>query len=242
MDDLNIALCVPSAGTWSSATALSVAKLVRHFMCGDVGDVHVISAKGFMVPELRSRCVAEAWAREATHLLFVDSDISFPDDALLRLLRHTKPIVGVNYPRKSDPPIPTAYVDNADYTGPLYTTDESTGLEPVKHMGFGLCLIAMEVFDLLVDDLPLFDFEVQPPHKLRWCTEDVYFFRKCRKHEIEAFVDHDLSKEIGHVGQWVFTNAQAEAAMIETRETVSQVPKPLDNDKQEQTKQEKASA
>ncbi len=223
---LKVAVCVPSNGWWTSATAVSVAKLVRHFVSGqgsegacDVpGEIEIISAKGFMVPEQRSKCVAEAWQMNATHVLWVDSDIVFPEDALLRLLLHNKPVVAVNYPRKSIPPVPTAYVDNAEETGPLYTRAESSGLVEVKHCGFGLMLCEVAVFDALADDLPLFDFEVQPPHKLRWCTEDVYFCRKLRAHGIPVFVDHDLSKEVTHMGMLAFTNGMAESGAELLRE------------------------
>ena len=211
---LKIAVCVPSDGWWTSATAVSVAKLVRHFVVGQgdgAGEIEIVSAKGFLVPEQRSKCVAEAWRMDATHVLWVDSDIVFPEDALLRLLMHGKPVVAVNYPRKSIPPVPTAYVDNDDETGPLYTRADSTGLVQVKHCGFGLMLCDVAVFDALANDLPLFDFEVQPPHRLHWCTEDVYFCRKLAKHGIPVFIDQDLSKEISHMGMMAFTNAMAEA-------------------------------
>lgn len=208
-DDLRVAVCIPSCGQWNSVTGLSVAKLALHFERGKAGRMDVFSISGTMLPEQRSRCVAEAWRWNATHILWVDSDMGFPEEALLRLLRHGKPVVGVNYPRKMFPPIPTAYVDNDDETGPLYTTDAKSGLEDVKHCGFGLMLCEIAVFDRLAEDLPLFAFEPQPPHFTRFCTEDVYFCRKLKKHGIPIFIDHDLSRDVSRRGCVDFTNDMA---------------------------------
>jgi hypothetical protein len=236
---LRIALCIPSAGEWKSATGLAVAKLVQHFERGRGGEIEVFAVKGFMVPEQRSRCVAEAWRWNATHVLWVDSDMCFPPDALLRLLHHGKAVVGVNYPRKMFPPIPTAYVDNAVETGALYTTDEKSGLEEVKHCGFGLLLCEIGVFDRLAEDLPLFAFEPQPPYFTRFCTEDVYFCRKLKKHGITVYIDHDLSREVTHVGDVAFTNDMALAGMAEVRGRVSrlQVPAELTHQAQDLLKE-----
>ncbi len=226
---LKVAVCVPSAGEWKAATAVSVAKTAQHFAKGCAGELEIIAVKGFMIPEQRSRCVAEAWKMNATHLLWVDSDMGFPEDALLRLLKHGERVVGVNYPRKIPAAIPTAYVDNAAETGPLYTSDDKSGLEEVRHCGFGLMLCEMNVFDTLAEDLPLFAFEPQPPHYTRFCTEDVYFCRKLRKHDIPVFIDHDLSRDIVHVGECAYTNAMALSALDAKRDSVSrlQVPERL---------------
>lgn len=51
----------------------------------------------------RARCILAARCLKtcATHLLFIDADISFEPQAVLRLLQHDKDIVTCVYPRKS---------------------------------------------------------------------------------------------------------------------------------------------
>ena len=62
--------------------------------------------KGCYVHENREMIVKDALENNCTHLLFVDSDMKFPQDTLLKLLKHGKDIVGASYngrttPRKS---------------------------------------------------------------------------------------------------------------------------------------------
>jgi hypothetical protein len=43
------------------------------------------------------------------------------------------------------------------------------------------------------------------------CGEDIYFCRKARKAGHKIYLDHDLSKEIAHIGQYEFTYMEANA-------------------------------
>lgn len=45
----------------------------------------------------RNSCVARFLASDASHLLFIDADIGFTADAVLRLLAHREPLVGGTY-------------------------------------------------------------------------------------------------------------------------------------------------
>lgn len=225
---LRVAVGVPHQGTMIAETAFCIANMMAHFARGSGGHIELIPVQGFVLPEQRSAIWAEACKAKATHLLFVDSDITFPEDALLRLLQHGLPIVGVNYPRKRLPVTPTAYADRDDYTGPVYTHEDSRGLEKVKHMGFGLCLIDMRVFDALFDDFEgpaLFHFEpIAKAHYTKWTTEDVYFFRRCAQKNVEAYIDHDLSQQIGHVGLFKYSNWLGSKMAEETRAELDREP------------------
>jgi hypothetical protein len=218
--DLRVAVGIPSRGEWTADTALSVINMARHFERAKAGELNIIAMGGFVVPEQRSRIWAEAAKWDATHLLFVDSDMGFPEDALARLLAHQKDIVGVNYPRKSYPFWPTAYEDTDDHTGVVFTTEDSAGLHEVKHCGFGLILIDMRVFDVLVENNPAGHDGYTPPpffhfaptkDGTKWSTEDVYFCRRARSLGFKVHIDHDLSKQIRHVGQWTYDNFQSVA-------------------------------
>ena len=119
----------------------------------------------------------------------------------------------------------------------LYTTRElaERGLvEPVAHLGFGVLLLDMRIFDALQhraeeqaareglppDDanfLPLFTFE-PTANKVGMIGEDVYFFRKLAECGIRPFVDHRLSWEVGHLFEVVLTNGHALAQKEEWAE------------------------
>ena len=102
----------------------------------------------------------------------------------------------------------------------LYTTRELAErrlVEPVAHLGFGVLLLDMRVFDALqakaeadgdASFLPLFKFE-PTENKVGMIGEDVFFFRKLAGCGIRPFVDHRLSWEVGHLFEVVLTNGHA---------------------------------
>lgn len=178
------------------------------------------------VCDARTRLVGEAASAKATHILFIDSDMTFPADALSRMLRHHLPIVALNYPRREIPCKPTAYQDTTgnvvldagdaerlspeirlpdeDRIGPLLTLEDSGGLVEVSHAGAGFMLVNMGVFEMM--DLPWFVFEPLEPEKFRQTGEDVYFCRKARAFGIPVFVDQSLSRHCGHVGDLTYVH------------------------------------
>jgi hypothetical protein len=171
---------------------------------GGTREVEMFSVSGSILPDIRHVCVAEAVKWDATHMLFLDDDMHFPRDTLHRMLKHNLPVVGVNYVRRTFPCIPTAYAK--DRSGPVYTHISSGGLEEVSHAGTGCMLIDMRVFDTI--DLPYFELRPEPG-KIKPMGEDVFFCRKLEEAKIPVFIDHDLSKEIGHYGEMCYIHALA---------------------------------
>src|ERR1041384_5818212 len=60
--------------------------------------------QGGDIVSARTFCVQDAMEKGATHIFFIDSDMSFPPDTLERLLAHDKEIVTVEYNRRKLPP------------------------------------------------------------------------------------------------------------------------------------------
>mgnify|MGYP003672467676 FL=1 len=206
---LKVAIVLPTAGQMCVETAVSLANMVN---LTDV-ETEIIHVKGFLVPEIRSKGVALAWEAKATHILWVDSDMGFPPWALNQLLEAELDIIGVNYPMKTVPPVPTAYVDDEDYTGPLYTETDQEGIQKVRHLGMGVMLTKISVFDRISSEIkdnkpPFFSFE-PTPDGLRFMTEDIYFAQRCAEVGIELHVDHGLSQYIIHIGSMSYDNRQA---------------------------------
>ena len=250
MPTLKVAICIPVYGMTHARFTQSLANLIVHSLGatvvrGEAAEPVSLAIETFMVSssmltESRHRLVAEALAWEADYMLCLDADHVFPPDALLRLLGHGLPVVGCNYPRRFAPTAPTAAIESGA-TGPadgeaeadrllLYTTREKAEageIEACAHLGFGLLLIDMRVFDALqakaeadADEdgpgpqpgtgnfLPLFKFE-PTANKVGMIGEDVFFFRKLAEAGIRPFVDHKLSWEIGHLFEIVLTNGHA---------------------------------
>lgn len=157
-----------------------------------------ISSCGHLIGA-RNQCLQMALDAEADRILWVDDDMMFPPDALLRLLQHDRPVVGCSYPKRGPPHEPTAF----GKSGPVYPDPRKVAarvLEPVTFLGLGFCLVSSAV----VRRLPKDPFQPHPrsPHGL-W--EDVKFFEDIRALGEEVYLDHALSEAIGHVGQAVFT-------------------------------------
>ncbi len=170
---------------------------------------------GTYVHSARMDLAVAALQQDATHILWVDSDMRFPKEALLRLLEHQKPVVGINYSTRTIPPTYVAIKRVArgpeDLGGYLATTEESTGLEQVEAIGLGLCLMDIEVLVSLGDPVkrPWFGHEWREDIK-QWVGEDVFFSQRIREAGYEIFVDHDLSKKCAHLGSLAYRLAHVE--------------------------------
>lgn len=231
---IKLAICIPVYGDTKSKFTLSLAKAIDHFHKSRIVDhegndipreidVQMVSCS--MLTESRHRLVGEALSWGATHLLWLDADHVFPEDAIVRLLSHNVDVVGANYPRRVTPTAPTACKlvtndDGADTKNLVYTTAEKAmdkELEEVAHLGFGVCLMNMHVLDLLQvhadanDDgnfMPLFEMRASEG-KGGMIGEDVFFFKKVREAGGRIYVDHALSWEVGHITEQILTNAHA---------------------------------
>jgi len=158
-----------------------------------------------ILPFSRQMLAVNALEMNATHVLWIDSDMAFPEDMLLRLLSHQKDIVAANCIARRPPHALTARYDSGEQ---VQTTHDSTGLEVVARVGFGVMLHTTDVLRAM--PLPWFDFEWIPDkHVFR--GEDFVFCEKARKAGFEIHIDHDVSKQVQHVGMFGFSPLQKAA-------------------------------
>lgn len=230
---VNITVCVPCQWNVSAAFAFDLAQLMsftasHYVQPGVIGGLGVAFQMGTYVHVARQMLAQQALANDSDYLLFIDSDMRFPPDALIQLLVHQKAMVGVNYVARKYPPrfiaVKTvADVENAENKGKtLVTLPESTGLEQVDAVGFGLVLIRRDVFKALPtprDNGPWWWYQWMPVHGAQ-IGEDVYFCRLVAAAGFSIMVDHDLSKKIKHIGQEEYTleHAWAHEAILKQKE------------------------
>ena len=222
---MKIAIFTPSYGDVTANYAYSLGKLMfrtaqtQFNFNGEVlfPQIEIFMRSSSVLPKLRNMLVKAAMEWGANYLLWIDGDQVFPDEALLRLLSLNLPVVGVNYPRRVAPHLPTA----SGLDGKLLRTTEEAAraneVVPVLSLGFGCCLIDMTIFDTLHNHAvangrkgiwPLFAVEMlNDGPEVVW--EDVFFFRQLHAAGIPVHLDHALSWSIGHVHQHVLTNADA---------------------------------
>ena len=101
-----------------------------------------------LVARARNKLAAEFLESDATHLLFLDTDLIFTPDHIKRLLSHDEPIVAGLYPKKQ---AELAWVLN---TLPGEEPD-ARGLQKVKYIGTGCLMIKREVIVRMIAELPI---------------------------------------------------------------------------------------
>lgn len=228
---INVMVAIPTMNQVEAHFAYDLAQMMaftnRHFVKPGVIDwlgLGMITAT--YVHSARQELCGQMLANDCDYVLFLDSDMRFPQDALVKLLQHQEPFVGVNYVKRSFPPKYVAIKDLGDIeTGGrgklLATRADSTGLEECDAIGFGVTLIRRDVLMALPDPRengPWFWFEWQPDAGSQ-IGEDVYFCNLAREAGFKVLVDHDLSKKVQHIGMerytlehaWALEKQQAEA-------------------------------
>jgi hypothetical protein len=153
----------------------------------------------------RELVLEAAVKRGLTHLLWLDTDMTFPRQTALQLFAHDQPIVGCNYlSRRQGSGKFTAQQDDGT---PVPTTETSTGLESVGAVGFGCVLMRIDIVSRLHRPWFRHALNVQGGD----VGEDIMFCRALREIGHTIYVDHDLSKEIGHVGTYTYWTAEKQS-------------------------------
>ncbi len=222
---LKILCCIPSHGDWKSGFGWSLTRAVTHFAGipydGEKSvDIEII--KSSILPETRTRLVSRAYKYGASHIMWFDTDMFFPVDTIPRLLNHNKLVIGANYVTKDPQPRPVAYKEDETYIGPVWTKADSAGLEQITFLGMGCMLTDIRVFDALT--FPYFQFMPLPPQFIRQSGEDGWFCSKLRDAGIDVWIDHDLSKQVEHIGDFHYTNRIGELAQTDKLEAYAAIP------------------
>lgn len=145
----------------------------------------------------RNMIIDDALAAEATHILFIDDDMAFAPDSLLRLIQHDKDLVSGLYLSRNYPHLPTIF-DN--YEVPLkrrFLESGQFGLIEVGACGFGFLLIKTHIFEHLSKPYVMAG-EVYADRR----NEDLGFCRRVKEAGFKIYCD--LNTTIGHMGMVTF--------------------------------------
>jgi hypothetical protein len=203
----NIAICVPARDEVSTGFAHDLAIMSARFYgnapSGTLFNVNFVA--GTLIADQRQKLVMMAIKQGADYILFLDSDMRFPSYLLERMLAHDKDIVACNYATRRLPVKTVAFSDFAELKC-IYSLDK-TGLEEVDAVGMGAMLIKTEIFKKL--PLPWFSISYLPSGNM-YIGEDIYFCKLAQANGMKVYVDHDLSKDVRHIGVMEFTHDHAE--------------------------------
>ena len=156
------------------------------------------NARGSVICANRTDLADAALANACTHILFLDTDMIFPVTLLSSLLAHRLPIVAANYVTKEIPAVPVT----TGFNGERITSINKTGLEAVKGIGLGACLIETEVFRKLPQ--PWFN-NIWSDEEQAFNIEDHCFCQNALANGFKIMIDHDVSQDIAHRGGYDYS-------------------------------------
>lgn len=199
-----VGVCVPAMDTVQTVFAYDLARMMGRTvdLRGDDVELRIYFDRGSLLPQMRETLVEHALRDECTHVLFLDSDMRFPPETISHLIERDLPLVAANYVTRTPPFRPVAVGRVGDESSYVHTFEDSTGLERVEAVGFGVMMIQAE----LLRKIP------QPRFAIGWdrqnvgyVGEDTYFCALARQAGFGPVIDHDLSKAVAHSGTFEYT-------------------------------------
>ena len=149
-----------------------------------VGDCIYDFNIGSLIYDARNRLSADAMKCGADFILWLDSDMIVPQDAMVKLLKHMedgKDIVSGLYFRRRAP-----------FTPVLYTYPENSVFE-VDGCGFGCFMTRVDVLhEILLNDFDLFT-------PIEHYGEDLAFCLRAKENGFKIWCDSTI--KCGHIGQ-----------------------------------------
>lgn len=185
-----ILICVPCMDMVASGFAQSLAMLQK-----GGNETAIMFECGSLIYDARNKLAKQAIKMQADYTMWLDSDMIFKPDTMVRLLAHDVPIVSGAYFRRS-PPYHLVAFDKCD-TETREWTDLPLPTETVKcgGVGFGCVLVRTDVL-----------FEVAAKYKT-WFEptngfgEDLSFCYRARECGFDILLDPTIT--CGHVGHIV---------------------------------------
>ena len=176
-----VAVCIPSG------------ELVHTRMVINLVDLLFSAHQSVNVP--MNKLVRTAQEYKADYVLFIDSDMMFPKDALARLIDHDRDIVGATYCKRAPP---------FEIIGKTVAGDmPCSGLVEAEWLPAGMLLIRASVFERMA--FPWF-YESYVDGDLH--SEDANFCDDARKTGLSVWLDCDLSFELAHLAVYPVTIPQ----------------------------------
>lgn len=205
---MKLYVAMPAREQLYTAFAHNMARLVGYEVArGTV--VEIGTNLGTLIASQRETLAENAIKAGADAILWLDTDMLFPKEAAERLLATGKDIVGANYATRRMPLKTVSFASIEDFTSWIPSHDRS-GLEPCAAMGFGVMLTRTSVFEKLPK--PWFSVGYNPKFNV-FLGEDIYFCKKASVHGMQTWIDHDLSKEVKHIGTFDYGHEHVEALM-----------------------------
>ena len=184
---MKLTIAIPTSNSISPQTMLSVFKAVSSLEI----PVRLDIITSCYVHDARNKMVDRAVNSGSTHLLFVDSDMSFPADAVQKLIDQKKEVIGGMYNRREEGNMPTILMDD----GKRLSIPDVVPKETFEVFATGTGFMLIDLESLKKVDYPYFWFGF---YRDRMLGEDAWFCMQAQKAGIKVWCDPTLG--IKHIG------------------------------------------
>lgn len=163
-------------------------------------------AEGSLITVVRNKLTADFIHSDATHMMWIDADIVFRPEDVLKLLALQTDIAVATYRAKRPNAPYTAWKDGA----PIKDLNQFKEPVEVDGAGCGFMLIKRNVIDRLASEAVVypaggqFEFALyQSVAAKGWfCSEDVFFCQNARAAGFKIIMEPSI--RLGHIGQCVY--------------------------------------
>lgn len=190
-NEIRVVIGVPATEMMKAKTAHALGTLMLH-SADKIIDFLLIQSCD--IASSRMWLAKQAVEKGATHLLFIDSDMLFPNDVLEQLLARDKDVIGVEYNKRKFPlETVTAYMPDV----------EKSEVDPFKVgiAGTGIMLINTDVFKNPNMSPNWFSFGRNAEGK-NVIGEDGWFCNTAREAGYDIWVDPFI--KVAHLGEYPF--------------------------------------
>lgn len=186
---MSVTIAIPSRDFIHTNFAMSLISLVLQSRI----PIFISNIRSSVLPVSRSMLVERAQENKSDYILFLDSDMVFPPDTLMRLIAHNKDIVCATYCRREGTTEPMGCT--AEWEG---IKADAIGVGEAGRVPMGVMLIRTSVFDKM--DKPYFRWGINEGRS-EIVGEDVEFCDRARALGYKIWVDMELSRQVGHCGE-----------------------------------------
>lgn len=185
-------------GLWRAEMGLSLYRVIANTQHA----LMVAPKNGPYLDENREACMRDAIQANADFLVFIDTDMVFPPDAVDRLLAHGKDVIGANYYEKRLPLVSTVKLFGTD--GEMADdgkfVQQEMPPEPFRCAGLGAGLMAIRVSRVAaLMAAPYFAFADRKGQRM---GEELSFCERARHAGLEVWCDPTIP--VLHVGEFPY--------------------------------------
>lgn len=202
--EIRLAVCVPCREMMHSVFSHNLHSMLNYNWQKGI-ETKVFYNMSTLLQNQREHLVSAARSWAATHILWLDSDMSFPFYTAYKLLDHAVPVVAGNYVTRQIPYKTVAYKElGGDWDSFLKHNKDvplTKELIEVQGIGMGCMLTEMAVFDKL--SKPYFEIKYQPESE-DYLGEDINFCTMAKAAGYSIWVDDILSRQLNHIGTFAF--------------------------------------